>query len=113
MIARFDQDWARYEAAYIGELMVIEHDARRFIRNLVAGSFDSPKVFCEMIGEVNSVANPEGQGRRDFDSKVLETARILSKSDSSAVRALCLKIEDSFEAITLYARKVKLDFVDP
>ena len=86
MITRFDQNWARYESAYISELMVIEHDARRFIRSLVAGSFDTPKVFCKMIGEINSVANPEGQGRKDFDHQVLETARALAKYDSEAVR---------------------------
>lgn len=113
LITRFDQDWARYEAAYIGELMVIEHDARRFIRNLVAGSFDTPKAFCEMIGEINSVANTEGQGRKDFDHQVLETARALARSDSAAVRTICQKIEDSFTNITEYARGVKLDFVDP
>ena len=79
MMTRFDQNWVSYEAAYIGELMVIEHDARRFVRNLVAGSFDSPGVFCQMIGEINSVANPEGQGRKDFDPKVLETARKLQR----------------------------------
>lgn len=45
-IIRFDEDWVAYEKAYVGELIVIEHDARRFIRNLTAGSFDTPAIFC-------------------------------------------------------------------
>lgn len=74
LIAKFDTCWVTYEQAYIGELMVIEHDARRFVRNLTAGSNDSPAVFLKVTGEINAVANVEGTGRKEFDIKVLETA---------------------------------------
>lgn len=31
MLVKFDELWTQYESKYVGELMVIEGDARRFI----------------------------------------------------------------------------------
>lgn len=111
-LERFDSLWTVYEVAYVTELIVIEHDARRFIRNLVSASFDSPNAFCEAIGEINAVANTEGQGRKDFDPALLTTARSL-KDSAPAVRSICAKIETAYAEMTHYSRTVKLDFVDP
>jgi len=68
--------------------MVIEHDARRFIRNLTNGANESPAAFLQMVGEINSVANIDGMGRKDFELKVMETAQKLIRSDCIAVKAL-------------------------
>lgn len=66
-----------------------------------------------MAGELNAVANMEGQGRKDFDSKVFAIARQSSRSECSAVRILCQKAEESYLALQNYAKTAKLDFVDP
>jgi len=31
LITKFDEEWCTYERDYIGELIIIENDARRFI----------------------------------------------------------------------------------
>ena len=41
MMEEFDSHWCKYELAYIGELMVIERDARRFMYDLTE-SKDEP-----------------------------------------------------------------------
>ncbi len=49
----FDQMWCLYEQAYIGELMVIERDAKRFVFDLV-DSYDSSS-FIEAISKLSTV----------------------------------------------------------
>ena len=49
----FDQMWCLYEQAYIGELMVIERDAKRFVFDLV-DSYDS-NSFIEAISKLSTV----------------------------------------------------------
>jgi len=48
MCEEFDKQWCKYELAYIGELMVIERDARRFIYDLVTTK-DEPKEFIKAV----------------------------------------------------------------
>jgi hypothetical protein len=59
MCEEFDAQWCKYELAYIGELMVIERDARRFIYDLVQ-SKEEPKEFIKAVALINSVANVQG-----------------------------------------------------
>jgi len=58
VIEKFDAQWSRYEEAYIGELMVIERDARRYLYELAESvqTMDRGAMF-KAIGELNSVAN--------------------------------------------------------
>lgn len=58
VIEKFDTQWSRYEEAYIGELMVIERDARRYLFELAESvqKMDRGAMF-KAIGELNSVAN--------------------------------------------------------
>lgn len=97
LLTSFDQHWATYEQAYIGELMVIEHDARRFIRNLTAGANDSPSVFLNMVGEINAVANLDGMGRKDFDIKVVETCQKLARSDCPSIKAIAKGVDEKYQ----------------
>lgn len=70
MLTSFDAQWCVYELAYIGELMVIERDARRFIYELTESKDDSEK-FIKAIGNINCVANTQGKGRQDFNPDLL------------------------------------------
>ena len=94
-LAKFDKLWMSYEKEYIGELMVIETDARRFItdsikveanltlreRNGFLSTIDDAQEdLIELIGGVNAVANTEGKGRDDFDIRTLKGAERLLKS---------------------------------
>ncbi len=81
----FDKQWCLYEQAYIGELMVIERDARRFIYDLVGAR--TPSSFLRAVGSLNQVANVQGQGRADFDEELLEIAQQLN-CDSKQVQLL-------------------------
>ena len=81
----FDKQWCLYEQAYIGELMVIERDARRFIYDLVGAR--SQTGFLRAVGSLNQVANVHGQGRADFDEELLEIAQQLN-CDSKQVQLL-------------------------
>lgn len=56
LMMAFDAYWCLYEQAYIGELMVIERDARRFIYDLT-DSVEDTASFVRAIGQLNSVAN--------------------------------------------------------
>ncbi len=58
----FDRLWCVYEQAYIGELIVIERDSRRYISALTESVLNE-KMFIEAIGQINAVANSEGKGR--------------------------------------------------
>lgn len=62
LIESFDRLWCKYESAYVGELMVIERDARRYLYDLCDNK-DEPELFFAALGHLNSVANTQGQGR--------------------------------------------------
>lgn len=55
----------------------------------------------EMLGKINSVANPEGMGRDDLGNEILLAAegiyRRISPTQSKAVRNLAEKIKKSFQ----------------
>ena len=76
MLTGFDAQWCIYELAYIGELMVIERDARRFIYDLTECKDDTTK-FIKAIANLNSVANTQGQGRQDFQPELLQLVMTL------------------------------------
>lgn len=81
MIEKFDAQWSRYEEAYIGELMVIERDARRYLFELAESvqTMDRGAMF-KAIGELNSVANTQGQGRKDFTQDLLAACQAICDS---------------------------------
>lgn len=110
-LKKFDAEWCAYEKAYIGELIVIEYDARRFIRALKECSGDEAD-FLKAVGELNSVANVEGQGRTDFDAIVLYHARKI-QSQAVAVKILCSKVKASFRNLLDHCKALEVDFVDP
>lgn len=65
----FDQMWCIYEQAYIGELMVIERDARRFVFDMVAAS--DTKSFVKAISKLSGVLGEPCS----FNPEVLVVAR--------------------------------------
>lgn len=80
-VCMFDTLWCSYEQAYIGELMVIERDARRFIYELVS-SLSNDSAFIKAVGLLNAAANVQGQGRSEFETSLLEKINsVSSKSD--------------------------------
>lgn len=76
-LSEFDSLWCAYEQVYVGELMVIERDARRFIYDLVS-SLHSEPAFIRAVGLLNAAANVEGQGRSEFDPALMHAAAKLS-----------------------------------
>ena len=87
----FDQTWVSYEQIYVLELMLIEADARLFITEAIETDkelaiieqrekargriqIDSVKYtekrgkLIQILGKINSVANPEGMGRDDLSN---------------------------------------------
>ena len=100
-----------YEQAYIGELMVIERDARRFIYDLV-DAVNSHAEFIKVVGQINSIANVQGQGRQDFAPELLECARN-SPGGNQRVADLQNRVKGAFEKLVSYARTVKIYEVDP
>lgn len=76
-LKQFDRSWCIYEQAYIGELIVIERDSRRYLSALI-DSVQNDKIFIEAIGQINAVANPEGKGRQDFSTELLDLVRSLT-----------------------------------
>ncbi len=93
-LIEFDSLWCAYEQVYVGELMVIERDARRFIYDLVS-SLHSEPAFIRAVGLLNAAANIEGQGRSEFDPALLLTAARLS-SQSDKVLTLKQKVLAAF-----------------
>lgn len=86
-LEQFDHAWAEYEKNYILELMVIESDSRRYIKEAIAAEKELCKIeksgTKEDIGEatsqllaclckINAVANTTGKGRDDLGVEVLE-----------------------------------------
>ena len=95
--------WISYEKEYVGELMVIETDARRFITDSIKveanltlrekNGFlstidDAREDLIELIGGVNAVANTEGKGRDDFNIRTLKGAEKLLKSGEFTSKAM-------------------------
>ncbi len=48
LLSKFDAEWCFYEQAYIGELIMIEHDARRYMAALKQSVGDD-SAFIEAI----------------------------------------------------------------
>jgi len=122
--------------------MLIESDARRFITNAVEiekelnememmekskGKIfldseqynNARKKLVKIIGQINSVANSEGNGRDDLDIDILVISerliRKVSSSQSKAVRHLSEKIKKTFKDIRVLFKKYQtnIEVVDP
>ena len=103
--------------------MLIEADARRFITEAIETEkdlslieqkeksrgrivVDTPEYIgkrtklIQILGKINSVANPEGMGRDDLSNDILLAAegifRRVSPNQSKAVRILAEKIKKTF-----------------
>lgn len=123
--------------------MLIEADARRFITSAVeiekelrvmeskekskgriypldSEEYNSMrKKLVKEIGQINSVANPEGTGRDDLSIDILVKAerliRKVSMAESRAVRTLASKIKKSFIDLRKLFKKYEanIEVVDP
>jgi hypothetical protein len=73
----------------------------------------------EILGKINSVANPEGMGRDDLSIEILTNAentfRKVSPLQSKAVRNLAEKIKNAFQDFRNLLRKYEqnIEVVDP
>ena len=73
----------------------------------------------QVLGKINSVANPEGMGRDDLSSEVLLAAegifRRISPAQSKAVRGLAERIKKTFQDFRNLLRKYEqnIEVVDP
>lgn len=103
--------------------MLIEADARRFITEAIETEKDLSQIeqkeksrgrividsqeyiqkrtkLIQILGKINSVANPEGMGRDDLSNDILLAAegifRRVSPNQSKAVRVLAEKIKKTF-----------------
>ena len=119
----FDHTWVAYEQIYVLELMLIEADARRFITEAIDTEkdlssieqrektrgrivMDTPEYnnkrakLIQILGKINSVANPEGMGSDDLTNDILMAAegifRRVSPHQAKAVRALAERIKKTF-----------------
>lgn len=122
-LEEFDQTWVSYEQVYVLELMLIEADARRFITEAIDTDKELAQIeqkeksrgrivvdtveysekrakLINILGKINSVANPEGMGRDDLGSEILLAAegifRRISPTQSKAVRSLAERIKKAF-----------------
>lgn len=138
----FDKYWVTFEQLYVFELMLIEADARRYITNAVEIEKDimalemkeksKGKIFLDsveynnarkklvkVIGQINSVANPEGTGRDDLGVEILikseHLIRRVSATQSKAVRSLAEKIKKAFRDLRALFKKYQqnIEVVDP
>lgn len=138
----FDKYWVTFEQLYVFELMLIEADARRYITNAVEiekelmtmemkekskGKIfldseeynNARKKIVKVIGQINSVANPEGTGRDDLGVEILIKAEYLirrvSATQSKAVRTLADKIKKTFKDLRALFKKYQqnIEVVDP
>lgn len=138
----FDKYWVTFEQLYVFELMLIEADARRFITNAVeiekeiiamemkerskgkifldSEDYNSlRKKLVKVIGQINSVANSEGNGRDDLGIDILVRSehliRKVSATQSKAVRCLAEKIKKSFKDLRDLFKKYQqnIEVVDP
>jgi hypothetical protein len=122
-LQEFDHTWVAYEQIYVLELMLIEADARRFITEAIENEKELSLIeqreksrgrivvdtqeyiqkrskMIQILGKINSVANPEGMGRDDLSNDILAAAegifRRVSPNQSKAVRVLAEKIKKTF-----------------
>jgi len=138
----FDKYWVTFEQLYVFELMLIEADARRYITKAVEIEKDiaaleqkekskgrifldskeynnARKELVKVIGQINSVANPEGTGRDDLGVEILikseSLIRRVSATQSKAVRVLADKIKKSFKDLRNLFKKYQqnIEVVDP
>jgi len=138
----FDKYWVTFEQLYVFELMLIEADARRYITDAVEIEKDlismeakeklKGKIFLDseeynnarkklvkVIGQINSVANPEGTGRDDLGIQILikseHLIRTVSATQSTAVRWLAEKIKKTFKDLRALFKKYQqnIEVVDP
>ena len=107
----FDRMWCVYEQVYIGELIVIERDSRRYLSALI-DSVQDDKMFIEAVGQINAVANSEGKGRQDFESNLLDLVRSL-QIRQVAVQALSQRVIRAFSRMRTYTTKLDPEEVDP
>ena len=111
LLINWDLQWCMYEQAYIGELMVIERDARRFIYDLV-DAVSSQAEFIKVVGQINAVANVQGQGRQDFAPELLTIAQT-SHCGNLRVADLKRRVTRAFAKLVDFARTVEIFEVDP
>lgn len=141
-LEEFDQTWVAYEQIYVLELMLIEADARRFITEAIETEKELAMIdikekqrgrivvdtqeyinkrtkLIQILGKINSVANPEGMGRDDLGNDILQTAegiyRRVSPTQSRAVRNLAERIKKTFQDFKNLLRKYEqnIEVVDP
>lgn len=73
----------------------------------------------QILGKINSVANPEGMGRDDLSNDILQAAegiyRRISPAQSKAVRNLAERIKKSLQDFRVILRKYdqNIEVVDP
>lgn len=73
----------------------------------------------QILGKINSVANPEGMGRDDLSNDILLAAegiyRRISPAQSKAVRNLVERIKKTFNDLKMLLRKYEqnIEVVDP
>lgn len=128
----FDTVWVAYEQIYVLELMLIEADARLFITEAIEAEKQITQIeqrekargrivvdsveytekrqkLIQILGKINSVANPEGMGRDDLSNEILLAAegiyRRISPAQSKAVRNLVERIKKSFNDLKILLRK--------
>lgn len=141
-LQEFDHTWVAYEQIYVLELMLIEADARRFITEAIETEKDLTQIeqkeksrgrividsqeyvakrtkLIQILGKINSVANPEGMGRDDLSNDILLAAegifRRVSPNQSKAVRVLAEKIKKTFLDFRNLLKKYEqnIEVVDP
>jgi hypothetical protein len=122
--------------------MLIEADARRFITEAIETEKDLSKIeqkeksrgrividsqeyiqmrtkLIQILGKINSVANPEGMGRDDLSNDILLAAegifRRVSPNQSKAVRILAERIKKTFQDFRNLLKKYEqnIEVVDP
>jgi hypothetical protein len=138
----FDVSWSTFEKLYVLELMGIEIQARSLIAKAIEAEkcltsveirekmkgkilincedyLSTRAKLCEIISQINQIANYCGKGRDDLDHSILlETEGILrriTKDQSKAIRILGEKIRNSFSSLRTLFRKYdkNIEMVDP
>ena len=127
-LVAFDKAWAEYEHMYVLELMVIEADARRYIRKAISADReiterasqglrgdDCRKCLVKLIGKINSVANIEGNGRDDLSADILDSAESLVDSENETIKKLSEAIILSYNNLRTLLKQYSLNIeeVDP
>lgn len=80
---------------------------------------DKRQKLIQILGKINSVANPEGMGRDDLSNDILLAAegiyRRISPAQSKAVRNLAERIKKAFQDFKQLLRKYEsnIEVVDP